>query len=62
MLPECSQDYSVQLENAIRDLGDLEDDLGTDLFFMYCSQDFECDTHLDLTSFKTELEQHGYKW
>ena len=64
MLPESQKDYTVQLENAMRDLNDLENDLETDLFFLYCQKDFSAESgnHVDLNNFKAQVEQHGFQW
>ena len=36
--PQSATEYSLQLDHAVNDLGDLTDDLQTDVFLLYCTK------------------------
>ena len=65
MPPQSGNDYALQLDNVVHELGDLEEDIGTDLFLMFCDKDLPETAGsdvVDIRQVKADLEKHKYKW
>ena len=66
MPPDSSSDYNLQLKNAVRSLGDLQNDLNTDTFMLYCPANMpaksEEDSVVHPAKIRDDLEMKGIKW
>lgn len=65
MPPQSSADYDLQLENTMRDLSQLREDMAFDVAFVFCTEDApeeEVASHVHPCKIMQDLCSRGFKW
>ena len=67
MPPQSSTDYDLQLQNAVRELQDLQEDMLCDVFFLFCEKNIplqgDSNRLIDPKRIKDDLEtKHSFSW
>ena len=67
MPPQSSTDYDLQLQNTVRELQDLQEDMLCDVFFLFCEKNIplqtDSDRLIDPKRIKDDLEtKHSFSW
>ena len=61
----CIKCFTLQIQNAVRELADMDEDLSYDLFFLYCNENIPDEKDKDKLvspwAIKNELEKEGFK-
>ena len=66
MPPDSTTEYDLHLQNAVRDMEDLKDDLSSDAFFLFCPANVPSEEEMDNIvhpkTIKEDLEKKHFKW